>query len=152
MLRNYFRIGSMLKLNGVMAMQIPNPTQMPIHAAMKSVAVNGEWGGRFDGFFDGMHLYEPCFYYDILSCLNGEIDIWETHYHHIMPNPEAIVDWYSSTGMKPYLSELEDDECAIFEELVLRKVRKEYPVTADGMVIFPFRRIFFTITKNENCP
>lgn len=82
---------SMLKLGGVMAMQIPNPTKMPIHTAIKSVASRDIWSNRFTEFFDGLHLHEPCFYYDILSYIKGDIDIWETHYCHIMPNHEAIV-------------------------------------------------------------
>lgn len=140
---------SMLNPGGVMAMQIPNPLQMPIHIAMKKVSAKRRWGGRFAGFDDGLYLHEPFFYYDILSNMNGETDIWETHYQHILPSHDSIVDWYSSTGMKPYLNKLDNDECAIFKDLVLQEIRKKYPVNADGSVIFPFRRIMFMIMKNE---
>lgn len=138
----------MINPGGVMAMQIPNPSSMPIQTAIDKVAASGRWSDCFPGFHNGLYLYEPGYYYDILSDLTNETNVWETHYHHIMPGHQAIIEWYSSTGMKPYLDMLADEEKHAFSNDVLDIIKNEYDIQKDGSVLFPFRRIFFTITKS----
>src|SRR3954467_14159766 len=37
------------------------------------------------------------------------LDLWATDYLQIMPDLDGIVDWYTSTGLRPYLNRIEDD-------------------------------------------
>ena len=141
------KLFEMLNPGGVLAMQIPNPSTMPIQTAVEKTAGQEKWGNRFKGFHNGLYLYEPGYYYNILTGLSDDVSLWETHYHHVMPDHEAIVEWYSSTGMKPYLALLEDKEKEQFCAEVLDILKQEYPLQINKNVLFPFRRIFFTIYK-----
>lgn len=143
---------SRLNPSGIMAMQIPNPTTMPINIAVKETMNENKWQSKFEGFSVGWDLNEPEHYYGMLSCLTGGIEVWETNYYHVMPGHEAIIDWWSSTGFKPHYAILDNDEKHLFTNAVLNRIKKMYPIQADGSVLFPFRRIFFTITKPEIIP
>jgi trans-aconitate methyltransferase len=50
-----------------------------------------------------LRTHTPGEYYDWLAPLSKQLQIWETVYFHELANHEAIVDFYSSTGLKPYL-------------------------------------------------
>jgi trans-aconitate 2-methyltransferase len=60
-----------------------------------------------------------------------------------MPDHESIIEWYKSTGMRPYLEKLDEQERSEFIAGVLARIRDGYRVQADGRVLFPFRRLFF---------
>ena len=51
----------------------------------------------------------PPVYYDLLAEHTTELDIWETEYHHVMESSDAIIDWMSSTGLRPFLAVLADE-------------------------------------------
>jgi trans-aconitate 2-methyltransferase len=83
------------------------------------------------------------FYYDALAPHAARLDLWESEYLHILPNPEAIVEWYRGTGMRPYLQAIgEELERERFASEYLEGIRPFYPPRPDGRVLFPFRRIF----------
>jgi trans-aconitate 2-methyltransferase len=63
------------------------------------------------------------------------------------PNPslvfKSIVDWISSTGLRPFLDALDiDAERKGFVDLLNTRVAASYPRRQDGKVLFPFRRLF----------
>jgi trans-aconitate methyltransferase len=71
------------------------------------------------------------------------IDLWETEYVQVMQGPEAILEWYKGTGLRPYfaaLSKAIDREQ--FAAAYLDAIRVAYPPRPDGRVLFPFRRLF----------
>ena len=138
---------SMLNPGGVIAMQIPNPTDMEIQLSIDKIAGASKWIGFFKNFQNGMYLHEPEYYYEILRKLSDKIDIWETNYHHIMLGHKSIIDWYSSTGMKPYLKRLNQVQQEEFAEEILTEIKTEYKLQSDGTVLFEFRRIFFMAQK-----
>lgn len=143
------RFFSMLQEGGVLAVQMPNTTFMPIRLAVQETAGEAGWRSYFENSKAELHYEEPGYYYDVLSSLTREVDLWETHYQHIVPGHEAIVEMYKSTGMKPYLAMLNEGEQEAFARDVLEKIRKEYAIRRDGRVLFPFRRIFFTAYKEQ---
>ena len=49
------------------------------------------------------------FYYDTLAPAAARLDLWATEYLHILPDAEAIVEWYRGTGLRPFLEVLETD-------------------------------------------
>lgn len=137
----------LLNPKGVMAVQVPNPSGMPIQIAVDKVADSEKWKSVFMRFSNGLFLNEPGYYYDILTGLTDDINLWETHYYHKLPAHESVIEWYASTGMKPYLELLKDSEKVQFSDEVLKIIKQEYPVQNDGSILFPFRRIFFTASK-----
>jgi len=138
---------SMLNNNGVLAIQVPNTTYMPISVAVHKTAAEERWQTKFKNMNEGLHYKDLGYYYDVLSSLTKEIYLWETHYYHILSNHEAIIEWYSSTGMKPYLEKLSDREKDEFTKSVLSKISKEYTIQNDRNVLFQFRRLFFIAYK-----
>jgi trans-aconitate 2-methyltransferase len=50
--------------------------------------------------------------------------------------------------MKPFLDRLPKDETrAEFEREILRQCKSLYPIQADGEILYPFKRLFFTAKK-----
>lgn len=141
------RFFSILNDNGVLAVQIPNLTYMPIHVAVQETAQEDIWLNYFGNMGDGLEYHELTFYYDALCSLAKDINLWETHYHHVLPGHEAIIEWYSATGMRLYLEKLTGEEKERFLQSVLAKIRERYQVQTDGKVLFPFRRLFFIAYK-----
>jgi trans-aconitate 2-methyltransferase len=87
--------------------------------------------------------HTPGEYYDWLAPLSKQLQLWETVYFHELANHEAIVEFYSSTGLKPYLEGLPSDELKDqFKASVLEAFCNLVPTQRNGKVLFPFRRIF----------
>ncbi len=129
---------------GFLAVQIPFNIGSPAEVAMRRVAESAEWREFLAGCERKVSFEDPGRYYDILSGLSDSVDIWETTYHHVLDSFLEIIDWYRSTGMRPYLAALPDDESRErFEECVLEEISGRYPAQEDGKVLFPFRRLFF---------
>jgi trans-aconitate 2-methyltransferase len=77
------------------------------------------------------------FYYDILCRLTDEVDLWETHYYHIMRSHADIVQWYSGSGLRQYLDCLQDKaENAAFLSEYEAALKPAYPIQADGRILF----------------
>ena len=89
------------------------------------------------------HVHELSAYYDMLAPLAATVDLWQTEYMHVLPDANAIVEWYKGTGLRPFLEALScDQQRGDFTAQYLEAVRKEYPIRTDGRVLFPFRRLF----------
>ncbi len=143
------RLYAMLNPGGVLAVQVPNAWAMPISVAIREVAAEPAFQSVLSGLDDTPLYQEPSFYYDVLARLTAEVQVWETTYHHALQDHEAIVAWYRSTGMKPYLDRLDEPGQDRFIDSVLHKIRMAYPVQADSHVLFPFRRVFFTAKRTS---
>lgn len=88
-------------------------------------------------------MESPSLYYDHLASDARSVDIWETEYFHVMDSPSAIVDWISSTGLRPFLAVLESDDVKrAFLALLQARVAGTYRQQRDGHVLFPFKRTF----------
>jgi trans-aconitate 2-methyltransferase len=60
-----------------------------------------------------------------------------------MANVEKIVEFYSSTGLRPYLAPITDDrDRQRFLAEYADQLRPHFPASANGMVLFAMRRIF----------
>ncbi len=142
------KMASWLAPAGVIAVQVPGNGSSPLHRALMAAADSWPNRERFAGLEDAIRYREPEFYYDALSALGLAPDVWETTYWHRMENRESRVEWYSGTGMRPWLGRLSGEaERDAFKRDVLDLARDEYPVRPDGSVLFPFRRIFFTASR-----
>jgi trans-aconitate 2-methyltransferase len=86
----------------------------------------------------------PALYYDTLQSEALHIDLWETTYYHIVAGPEAVLEWFRGTGLRPFLEALSaDDDRRRFESMLLERYADSYPRRPNGKVLFPFRRLFF---------
>ena len=137
---------SILNPDGIMAIQVPMNFEEPIHKILSELITDKKWSGRFEPRI--FYTLNESKYFDILSEQTKNFEIWKTIYCHRMPSHQSIIEWYKSTGMKPYLDVLNEEEKKEFTADVLKKVSKEYPVQANGEIIFKFPR-FFMLAKKQ---
>lgn len=139
-----------LNANGLIAIQLPLFWDMPLGKAIKNVATDSRWKTLVKGVAELFTIHDHCYYYDQLSQLFSPIEMWETHYIHIMDSHFSILEMIRSTGLKPYLDRLENEnDKKEFEGLVLKEIVKDYSQQRNEKVLFPFDRIFFIGNKNR---
>jgi trans-aconitate 2-methyltransferase len=129
---------------GALAVQMPGNFDAPAHSLMRELAQSSRWRSHFPA--KGVRewgVLSLADYYDIIAPHAAAVDLWQTDYQHVLPDHEAIVEWYKGTGLRPFLDALSgDDVQASFTADYLRVIRKAYPLQRDGRIIFPFRRLF----------
>ena len=138
---------SLLKSGGVLAVQIPVNFDEPIHQIIGRISTSEKWREKFTNPRIFFTLTEGE-YFDILSDLSNDFEIWKTVYCHRMPSIDSIIEWYKSTGLKPYLDVLSDEEKEDFTSDVKREVEKAYPAQKNGEIIFRFPRLFFIAKRS----
>lgn len=135
-------LSRLLNKKGVLAMQIPDFDEMQISRCIRDVAAS--YGQVFDGIEkDLYHCGSPVYYYNELAKYFMRIELWETDYYHVMNSQEDIIEFISSTGLRPYLSRLDEEQQKAFLKDVLAQIKIPYNYQEDGKVLFTFKRIFF---------
>ncbi len=133
---------------GVLAFQVPHSLEAPPQRCLRALASSPEWGSRFLHPPIPWHVEPPGFYYDILGPRAGRLDIWLTDYIHVLAGPEAVVEWYRGTGLRPFLDQLPDEEArAGFLRDYLAAITPCYTRQADGRILMPFRRLFVIASR-----
>ena len=137
---------SLLKNDGILAIQIPQQSKHPVHNIMKSLSKSEKWKNKLhvERMYNNLSENE---YYDILSELTDNFRIWETTYFHSMPSYESIIEWYKGTGLRPYLEQLSVDDQKAYLGDVTQCLRDAYPIQKNGEIIFRFPRLFFIAQK-----
>jgi trans-aconitate 2-methyltransferase len=133
---------------GALAVQVPANNHSPLHKAVLRVSKREEWRESTNGCDSMLTYHDVGFYYDQLSAISVRINIWQTTYYHTMVSHQNLIDWYASTGMRPYLERFtKGSERYSFQEQVLEECIPHYPKQQDGKILFPFNRIFFIAYK-----
>jgi len=138
---------SILSKGGIMAVQTPCQYEMPINTIVARVTGSEKWKDKFSTQRKFYNLTDNE-YFDILSDISDDFSMWKTIYYHRLPSQESILEWYKSTGLKPYLEQMNDKDKTEFEDDILIKIKEEYNPQTNGEIIFPFSRLFFTAYRN----
>lgn len=138
----FAHLAEQLADSGVLAVQMPDNWQEPTHVFMRQIA--GELGYPTA---DREALLAPNEYYDLLREAGCQVDVWCTTYFHVMPSPQAIIDWLSSTGLRPYLANLDATRQKAFLERYHHLLQQAYPRQNDGNVLLLFPRLFIIARK-----
>lgn len=133
---------SLLALNGVLAIQMPDNQQEPTHVLMREVAYEQGYPDRSRDALPGVHAY-----YDILSEAGCEVDIWRTTYYHKMSSHQAIIDWVSATGLRPWLQELNESEQRNYLKRYQELLEQQYPLQENGQILLAFPRLFIVARR-----
>ena len=145
------RLWNQLAAGGALAVQVPAHHYSPVREMILEVAADPAWSHLMAAPSRAMTIESPAFYYRVMRPLASRLEIWETEYYHFMDGPEAIVDWFRGTGLRPFLAVLEGRERKLaFEALLLERFTRHYPRQPDGKVLFPFRRLFFIAYRGES--
>lgn len=140
------RLAGYLVAGGTLAVQLPHQNNAPSHRLWLSLAEE-MFPGRVD-MAQGPDVLRPAEYHRLLSPL-GELSLWETEYYQQL---DACTDGHpvrrftETTFARPILAALDGDEQARLIAAYEAVMDKVYPAAADGTVLFPFRRMFFTLT------
>jgi trans-aconitate 2-methyltransferase len=140
------RVLAELPPGGVLAVQMPDNVAEPSHQLMQQVASDGGWASRLsDAPRDTLPPVRD--YYNALRPLASHIDAWQTIYNHVLTGADAIVDWLSSTALRPFLEPLSPDERAQFLGRYRERVATAYPTAVDGNVLLRFPRLFIIAVR-----
>jgi trans-aconitate 2-methyltransferase len=128
---------------GALAFQVPANLDSPPQRLMREIADSATWREQFTAPPREWFVHGPEFYYDALSSQAKRVDLWVTEYHHVLPNVDAVIDWYRGTGLRPWLDALPDETARErFLAAYRARLAPYFPARADGRVLFPFRRLF----------
>ncbi|MCA0919467.1 methyltransferase domain-containing protein [Pseudooceanicola nanhaiensis] len=139
------RLAGLLAPGGTLAVQVPHQNNAPSHRIWHSL-VEEHFPGRFDPA-TAPGIERPATYHAMLSPL-GQLDLWEVDYYQVLPKAEEghpVRLFTQSTFARPVLDSLPEDEQAQLIALYDEVIEAAYPRSADGSVLFPFRRLFFTL-------
>jgi trans-aconitate 2-methyltransferase len=129
---------------GALAVQAPAHYDSPLHREILEVSRHPLWAERMERARNALTNHPPEFYYDLLAPRASRVEVWETTYYHVLAGPEAVLEWFRGTGLRPFLEALSDDgERGHFEAMLGERYEKTYARRANGWVLFPFRRLFF---------
>jgi trans-aconitate 2-methyltransferase len=142
------RLFAALAPGGVLAIQMPDNRAEATHRLMREVASEAPWKAPI-GDADKLRteLLTIGGYYDLLARDAAAVDVWHTVYQHPMAAPAAIVEWVSSTGLKPFLDPLSADLKTSYLATYEERIGRAYPVRSDGRCLLAFPRMFIVARK-----
>jgi trans-aconitate 2-methyltransferase len=139
---------SYLSPGGVLAVQMPDNRDEPMHRLMDETAKDSPWWARIAASAQARTQTLPLDdYYDLLSPLGAKIRMWRTTYIHVLESAGAIADWLLSTGLRPFLAPLSDDEQRVFLADYTHRLEVSYSARSGGKVLLRFPRKFLVVQK-----
>lgn len=142
------RFHQWLTERGMLAIQLPLFWTMPVGKSLRAIAQQSRWKPLIGKALDLVTIHDPRFYYDLLSRLFRNTELWVTDYMHVFDSHLSILNMIRSAALKPYFDLLTyGNDSSDFETLILEEIKKAYPLQEDRKVLFPFKRLFFTAYK-----
>jgi len=140
------RLLAALPQGGVLAVQMPDNVEEPSHRLMAETAASGPWAEKLASAAREV-LPSVGTYYDLLKPLARHVDIWHSDYNHPLAGASAIVEWFKSTALRPYLAPLDESERAAFLADYTARIAQAYPPRVDGKVLLRFPRLFILAVR-----
>jgi trans-aconitate 2-methyltransferase len=142
-----------------LALQVPGNYDAPSHRAMRAVAGEPRWRDRLGAATGPRQVPDPQEYARLLVGAGCAVDVWETTYVHLLavsdagdPAEHPVLRWMDGTALRPVRAALGDGpQWADFRRALGERLVEAYPVGEDGVVYFPFRRIF-AVARTGNTP
>ena len=142
----FTRFAGMLAKGGVLAVQMPRQFAAPSHQALRDIAA-ALFPDRFDYTGWRAPVAPPQSYANMLAPL-GELSVWETDYIQRLAPVETghpVRHFTESTALRPIAEKLSEAELKCFIAAYEEVLAGYYPPENDGSVLFPFKRVFFTL-------
>ncbi|NMG66421.1 methyltransferase domain-containing protein [Azoarcus indigens] len=137
----FAHLASQLGMRGILAVQMPANFDAPSHQAIRNLAGSRAWRERLADSRMGA-VEGAGFYYSLLGARFHIVDVWETVYWQRLTGDNPILSWLSGTTLVPYFSRLGEDDRRAFSAELGEMLKAAYPMSPDGSVLFPFRRLF----------
>ncbi len=139
-----------LRPGGVLAIQMPRNYGDVTHVAMAESANAGPWRDALAHLIIDPPVAEPSRYYDILSRLAENLEVWETRYFHKLEGEDPIVEWFQATTLRPFLEAVGSKFRDAFLADYRARIRLAYLRQADGRTLLPMRRVFVLATMKAS--
>jgi trans-aconitate 2-methyltransferase len=139
------RLAASLAKGGTLAVQVPHQNNAPSHRVWLSLMAE-HFPGRYDPA-SGPAVLTPVEYHRLLAPL-GTLSLWETDYYQVLEPTDGhpVRRFTEATFARPVLNVLDPAEQAHLIAAYETVMDHAYPKSANGSVLFPFRRLFFTLT------
>jgi trans-aconitate 2-methyltransferase len=132
----------------VFAFQVPDNLMEPSHVAMRQCAESGPWASTLRSLNPARDEFQsPNELYAELKPLCSTVDIWHTHYYHILDDHKGIVEWTKGTGLRPFIGPLSPELKEGFLEAYLERLKTVYPLLYDGKVMLKYPRLFVVAVR-----
>lgn len=132
---------------GVFALQMPSNLGSAAHEIARDLCREMGREDLVAALRSGATVLEATAYYDLLRAAGGmDVDVWETTYLHQL-GAAGVTDWVKGTALRPVLTALAPDDAARFLETYDVRVRRAYPPRADGVTLYPQRRVFLVARR-----
>lgn len=126
------------------AFQVPGNFDAPSHQAVRDLVRRPAWSDALRDFpFEKSEVVRPADgYAGLMADAGCTVDAWETTYVHEFTGENPVLEWINGTALRPVRAALSDDQWEQFRAELIPALDAAYPVRADGITFFPFRRIF----------
>ena len=148
------RLMQMLAPGGTLAVQMPGNFHAPSHTLIRDLALAPAWHARLGVLTEpGGSLRDdlvdtPDVYYGALAPFaSGGVDLWQTTYLTALRGERPVLEWIRGSILRPALDRLAAGERKDFEDALARDLAVAYPERADGVTLFPFRRLFMVAKR-----
>jgi trans-aconitate 2-methyltransferase len=149
----FLRLFALLAPGGCLAVQMPQSWPLPSHRLMRETLAHGGANGSPIGppelrqALDHVWVADAAHYFDLLSPIAQQIDIWETEYLQVLAGVDPVLGWVSGTGLRPVLNGLSAEDRTIFLSSYSAQLLEAYPERENGQTLYPFRRLFIVATR-----
>ncbi len=149
------RLMQMIAPGGTLAVQMPGNFRAPSHTLIRDLALTPKYRPKLGvltepgGSLRDDLVQTPDFYYGALAPLAaaGGIDLWQTTYMTALTGERPVLEWIKGSILRPALDRLDQSERTAFEDELAARLAGAYPRRADGITLFPFRRIFMVARR-----
>lgn len=144
--RFFHNVFNILQEDGIFGAQIPIDTQSLFHQTLQDLVTSQKWRTHFHTT-RMFHSLKSLQYWDILKLYTHEITMWETTYFHVLENIAKVIEWYGSSGLRPYLQILAQEEQQEFLNDLSCNLIQAYSSQSD--IILQVPRLFFIAKKGR---
>ena len=137
-------INAILKDSGTFAVQIPIAAESKFYKLLYGLIEN-KWSKLKS--VSKFHMLDQDGYYNELIKHFSEVTIWRTDYYHLIDSKNMVIEWYKGSGLRPYLSALDEKEQKEFIADLSEIIEKEYHPLDDGQLFLIMPRLFFIAKK-----
>jgi trans-aconitate 2-methyltransferase len=132
-----------LPAGAVIAMQVPGNFDAPSHRALRETGRHPPYAAALGDELREAPVDDAAGYATRLTALGAAVDAWETTYVHLLPaaGEHPVLRWMEGTALRPVRARLDEAAWAGFRADLGKRLAAAYPVE-NGLVVFPFRRIF----------
>ena len=132
-----------LRPSGRLVVQVPANEIETAQVTIQALAADAPWNAMLETVKtpSNRNVAAPDAYRALLEEIGfDEVDCHYHTFHHPMGNPAEVVEFYSATGLRPFLDRLRPEQQRPFIAELTRRLEAAYGTR--GALTFNFRRLF----------